>query len=111
MVIALDAQLDAEGHIVSWRHDLWSNGHTHRPGRADKPVLIAAEQIGQRFERAPATDPALPAGGAHRNAIPIYDFSHVLVIHPYVRHSPVRGSAPTSLPGLRHVLALQMFSR
>src|SRR5437867_13239340 len=23
MVVALDAQLDAEGMIVSWRHDLW----------------------------------------------------------------------------------------
>src|SRR3989442_12262159 len=98
MVIALDAQLDAEGHIVSWRHDLWSNGHTHRPGRADKPVLIAAEQIGQRFERAPATDPALPAGGAHRNAIPLYDFPDVLGMHHYGRDAPVRGPSPHS-PG------------
>src|SRR5258708_17801179 len=35
MVVALDGQLGEQGMIVSWRHDLWSNGHTHRPGRAD----------------------------------------------------------------------------
>src|SRR3954468_24982218 len=80
MLVALDAQLDASGSIVSWRHDLWSNGHTHRPGRADKPVLLAAGEIAQSFERAPATDPALPAGGAHRNAIPAYDFPDLLVV-------------------------------
>ena len=109
MVIALDAQLDAEGHIVSWRHDLWSNGHTHRPGRADKPVLIAAGEIGQPFERAPATDPALPAGGAHRNAIPIYDFPDVLVMHHYVRDAVVRGSSLRSLGGFGNVFAIESF--
>jgi CO/xanthine dehydrogenase Mo-binding subunit len=109
MVIALDAQLDAEGHIVSWRHDLWSNGHTHRPGRADKPVLIAAGEIGQRFERAPATDPALPAGGAHRNAIPAYDFPDLLVTHHYVRDAVVRGSSLRSLGGFGNVFAIESF--
>jgi CO/xanthine dehydrogenase Mo-binding subunit len=109
MVIALDAQLDANANIVSWRHDLWSNGHTHRPGRADKPVLVAAEQIGQPFERAPATDPALPAGGAHRNAIPAYDFPDLLVMHHYVRDAPVRGSSLRSLGGFGNVFAIESF--
>src|SRR5438105_5915245 len=45
MVVALDAQVDAQGNIVSWCHDLWSSGHTHRPGRANKPVLIAAGEL------------------------------------------------------------------
>ena len=109
MAVALDAQLDAHGNIVSWRHDLWSNGHTHRPGRADKPVLIAAEQIAHSFERAPATDPALPAGGAHRNAIPIYEFPDLLVMHHYVRDAVVRGSSLRSLGGFGNVFAIESF--
>src|SRR5919204_3108005 len=109
MVVALDAQLDAQGNIVSWRHDLWSNGHTHRPGRADKPVLVAAEQIATPFERAPAVNPALPAGGADRNAIPIYEFPDLLVMNHYVRDMPVRGSSLRSLGGYGNVFAIESF--
>jgi CO/xanthine dehydrogenase Mo-binding subunit len=109
MLVALDAQLDAAGRIVSWRHDLWSNGHTHRPGRADKPVLLAAGEIAQAFERAPATDPALPAGGAHRNAIPAYDFPDLLVMQHYVRDSVVRGSSLRSLGAFGNVFAIESF--
>jgi len=109
MLVALDARLDSGGSIVSWRHDLWSNGHTHRPGRADKPVLLAAGEIEQPFERAPATDPALPAGGAHRNAIPAYDFPDLLVTRHYVRDSVVRGSSLRSLGGFGNVFAIESF--
>ena len=109
MVVALDAQVDEQGMIVSWRHDLWSNGHTHRPGRADKPVLAAAAQIGTPFELAPAVNPALPAGGADRNAIPIYDFPDLLVMNHYVREMPVRGSSLRSLGGFGNVFAIESF--
>jgi nicotinate dehydrogenase subunit B len=109
MVIALDASLDKQENIVSWRHDLWSNGHTHRPGRADKPVLLAAGEVAQPFERAPATDPALPAGGAHRNAIPIYEFPDLLVMHHYVRDAVVRGSSLRSLGAFGNVFAIESF--
>jgi CO/xanthine dehydrogenase Mo-binding subunit len=109
MVVALDAQLDASGTIVSWRHDLWSNGHTHRPGRADKPVLAAAAQIAHPFELAPAVNPALPAGGADRNAIPIYDVPDLLVMNHYVRDMPVRGSSLRSLGGFGNVFAIESF--
>jgi CO/xanthine dehydrogenase Mo-binding subunit len=109
MVVALDAQLDEQGMIVSWRHDLWSNGHTHRPGRADKPVLAAAAQISTPFELAPAVNPALPAGGADRNAIPAYDFPDLLVMNHYVRDMPVRGSSLRSLGGFGNVFAIESF--
>src|SRR5260221_1109312 len=107
MVVALDAQLDEQGMIVSWRHDLWSNGHTHRPGRADKPVLAAAAQISTPFELAPAVNPALPAGGAARNASPADDIPDLLVMYHYVRGMPRRGSSLRSPRRVRDVLALQ----
>ena len=109
MAISLEAHLDAEGTIVSWRHDLWSNGHTHRPGRADKPVLAAAAQIAKPFALAPAVNPALPAGGADRNAIPIYEFPDLLVMNHYVREMPVRGSSLRSLGGFGNVFAIESF--
>ena len=34
MAIEIEADLDAQGEIVDWRHSVWSNGHAARPGRA-----------------------------------------------------------------------------
>jgi nicotinate dehydrogenase subunit B len=109
MAVALDAQLDARGNIVSWRHDLWSNGHTHRPGRSQKPVLLAAGELAQPFERAPSIDPPLPAGGAQRNAIPGYEFPDLLVMHHYVRETRQRGSSLRSLGAFGNVFAIESF--
>jgi len=109
MLMALEASLDGEGNIVSWRHDLWSNGHTHRPGRGNQPVLIAAAEIAQPFERGPAVDPPLPAGGAQRNAVPGYEFpDHKVTMH-YVREAPVRGSSLRSLGAFGNVFAIESF--
>jgi CO/xanthine dehydrogenase Mo-binding subunit len=71
MAIELQARLDATGNIVAWKHELWSNGHTNGPGRSPKPALIAARHLEKRFDYSPAVDPALPPGGAERNAVPL----------------------------------------
>ena len=109
MVVSLDAQLDAAGTIVSWRHDLWSNGHTRRPGRAAKPVLAAAARIGKGFELAPPSNPPLPSGGADRNAIPIYDVPDLLVMNHYVREAPLNVSSLRSLGAFGNVFAIESF--
>ncbi|MGQ0546782.1 MAG: molybdopterin cofactor-binding domain-containing protein [Betaproteobacteria bacterium] len=109
MLVSLDAQLDAAGSIVSWRHDLWSNGHTRRPGRAAKPVLAAAAHLATPFELAPPSNPPLPAGGADRNAIPIYDSPDLLVVNHYVREAPRNVSSLRSLGGFGNVFAIESF--
>jgi CO/xanthine dehydrogenase Mo-binding subunit len=109
MVIGLEAFLDNQKNIVSWRHDLWSNGHTHRPGRANQPVLTAAAEIAQPFERGPAVDPPLPAGGAQRNAVPGYEFPDHKVTFHYVREAPVHGSSLRSLGAFGNVFAIESF--
>jgi CO/xanthine dehydrogenase Mo-binding subunit len=109
MLMALEAGLDAGGGIVSWRHDFWSNGHTHRPGRAAKPVLWAAAHIAQPHEIAPAVNPPLPAGGGDRNALPGYDFPDLRVVNHYVREMPLRGSSLRSLGGFGNVFAIESF--
>ena len=109
MVVSLEAQLDASGMIVSWRHDLWSNGHTRRPGRADKPVLAAAAHLGKPFELSPPVNPPLPSGGADRNAIPAYDVPDLKVMNHYVRDAPVNVSSLRSLGGYGNVFAIESF--
>src|SRR6185436_4966212 len=109
MAVALEASLDNEGRIVSWRHDLWSNGHTHRPGRGNQPVLTAAAEIANPFERAPAVDPPLPVGGAQRNAVPGYEFPDFRVTQHYVREAPVHGSSLRSLGAFGNVFGIESF--
>ena len=75
MTIEIEADLDASGEIVDWRHSIWGNGHTARPGRADQPALLAATEIAKPFPRDISINPP-PAkgGGSDRNSIPLYDF-------------------------------------
>jgi CO/xanthine dehydrogenase Mo-binding subunit len=109
MSMDLQAGLDAGGTIVSWRHDLWSNGHTNRPGRSEKPALIAAAHLAEPFELCPAFDPPLPAGGAQRNALPIYAFPDLRVAQHYVREAPLRSSSLRSLGAFGNVFAIESF--
>jgi CO/xanthine dehydrogenase Mo-binding subunit len=109
MAFELEAALDSSGAIVSWRHELWSNGHTHRPGRAKLPTLTAAAHLAKPFEISPAVNPALPAGGADRNCIPLYDFPDLLVVNHYVKEMPLRSSSLRSLGGFGNVFAIESF--
>jgi len=109
MAFELEAALDDSGRIVSWRHEFWSNGHTHRPGRAKLPTLTAAAHLAKPFEISPAVNPALPAGGADRNCIPIYDFVDLLVVNNYVREMPLRSSSLRSLGAFGNVFAIESF--
>lgn len=109
MAFELEAALDASGTIVSWRHELWSNGHTHRPGRAKLPTLTAAAHLAKPFELSPAVNPALPAGGADRNSIPIYEFPDLLVVNHYVKEMPLRSSSLRSLGGYGNMFAIESF--
>ena len=109
MAFELEAGLDESGHIASWRHEFWSNGHTHRPGRAPLPTLTAAAHLAKPFELFPAVNPALPAGGADRNCIPLYEFADLLVVNNYVREMPLRSSSLRSLGGYGNVFAIESF--
>jgi nicotinate dehydrogenase subunit B len=109
MAFELEAALDASGAIVSWRHEFWSNGHTHRPGRAALPVMTAAAHLAQPFQIAPAVNPPLPAGGADRNAIPAYDFPGLRVVNHYVKEMPLRSSSLRSLGAFGNVFAIESF--
>jgi CO/xanthine dehydrogenase Mo-binding subunit len=109
MALDLRASLDAEGNIIAWQHDLWSNGHSSRPGRSDQPALLASWHLSKPHERPPAINMPLPAGAADRNAIPLYDFPNQRVVNHYVREMPVRTSALRSLGAYANVFAIESF--
>ena len=109
MALSLRAALDPQGNIVDWQHELWSNGHSGRPGRSDSPALVAAWHLARPFERPAAINMPLPAGAADRNAIPLYDFPSQRITNHYVREMPVRTSALRSLGAYANVFAIESF--
>jgi CO/xanthine dehydrogenase Mo-binding subunit len=110
MAVSIEADLDADGSICGWRHELWSNGHTSRPGRAKTPTLLAGHDIEAAHPRIPAINPPIAGGGgAERNAIPTYDFPAWRVVNHYVTDMPIRVSALRTLGAFANVFAAESF--
>jgi len=110
MQVEIEADLDAGGEVAAWRHTLWSNGHTSRPGRAKSPALLGAWQLAAPFERLPAINPPMAGGGgAERNSIPPYAFPARRVDCHRVLAMPLRASALRSLGAFTNVFAIESF--
>jgi nicotinate dehydrogenase subunit B len=109
MVVRLEAALDSSGRVASWTHDLWSHGHSTRPGGKGGVNLLAAWHLAQPVKAARPGNPPLPAGGSHRNAVPLYDFPQQRVTNHLVRAAPLRTSALRSLGAHVNVFAIESF--
>jgi CO/xanthine dehydrogenase Mo-binding subunit len=109
MVVRTEAALTAEGTIASWTLDLWSHGHSTRPGGKGGVNLLGAWHLEKPVTAARPGNPPLPAGGSHRNAVPLYDFPHLRVTNHLVRTAPIRTSALRSLGAHANVLAIESF--
>ncbi|WP_298107305.1 molybdopterin cofactor-binding domain-containing protein [Bradyrhizobium sp.] len=108
MAIEIEAGLDSDGEIASWRHTIWSNGHTARPGRAEQPTLLAASELAAPFPRAISLDPP-PAsgGGSDRNSVPLYDFPAWNIEAHRLTVMPVRTSALRTLGAQGNTFAIE----
>ena len=110
MVVRMSAALDAQGSIASWAHDVWSHGHSSRPGNKAGVNLLANGHLEKPAPMAPpGGNPPLPGGGSHRNAIPLYEFPNQRVTNHLVRETPLRVSSLRSLGGHVNVFAAESF--
>jgi nicotinate dehydrogenase subunit B len=110
MAIEIEADLDGQGEIIDWRHSIWGNGHTARPGRADLPALLAATELAKPFPRAIATNPSQASGGgADRNSVPLYDFPSWQIESHRLTTMPIRTSALRTLGAQGNVFAIESF--
>jgi CO/xanthine dehydrogenase Mo-binding subunit len=109
MVVKLKADLDAQGNVVGWTEDIWSNSHSTRPSGLGGINLLAAWHLAQPFKPSPPRNPPLPGGGSHRNGIPIYEFPNERVTNRLVKRMPVRVSALRALGATANVFAIESF--
>lgn len=103
MVLKIKAALNAEGKVMSWQTDIWSDTHSARPG-GKAGHLIA----GQHLEKPFAFEGGGFSGGTHRNSLPLYAFeSKNVAVHNY--KGPLRTSALRSLGAYGNIFALESF--
>lgn len=110
MCADLQAELDGQGRIAHWQHQVWSTGHSMRPGRSPVPVLRAATLIDRPFAAQVAINmPLAVGGGAERNAVPLYEFASQEVLSHRLLRMPLRTSSLRSLGAHLNVFAAESF--
>ena len=108
MVGDVTATLGPEGRVSDWTYELWSNGHTARPGYAPEHGLLADAHRAGVDALPPALDPPAARGlGSARNAEPYYDFPRAEVRAHRLLTMPIRASALRSLGSHFNVFALE----
>ena len=107
MITKVNAGLDANGAIVDWSFDVWSNSHSTRPGGAGN--LMPAWYVETPFEQPVPKPIPMPEGGGDRNSIPLYALPSVRVVHHFIHDMPVRVSALRSLGAYMNVFSIESF--
>ena len=96
--------------LEDWQHDVWSQGHSSRPGRAATPAFKDSWQTEHKFPVLEPINVAAAAGaGAERNAVPPYTMAHVRVNAHRLLGLPFRTSALRSLGAHANVFACESF--
>ena len=107
MISHAKATLDDRNTIVSWQYDVWSNTHSTRPSGAGN--LMPAWHLEAPFAQPLPRPIPLPEGGGDRNAIPLYKFPNVRVVHHFVPAMPIRVSALRALGAYLNIFAIESF--
>ena len=99
-----------DGRIAGWTYDVWSQGHSSRPGFRGAPGLLAGAHLATPVPLPPPTDPPLTAGGGStRNATPIYTVGPRRVTGHRKTETPLRTSSMRSLGAYLNVFAIESF--
>jgi len=108
MVMKAKAALGADGRIVDWNYDVWTNTHSTRPDPGGNN-LLASWYLNEPQKPAPPGILPQPAGGGDRNAVPLYDFPRQRVVHHFIKQMPLRVSALRTLGAYANVFAMESF--
>ncbi|HEY1571776.1 MAG TPA: molybdopterin cofactor-binding domain-containing protein [Pseudonocardiaceae bacterium] len=106
MAVTVRVTVDDQGRPAHWTQEIWSNGHSNRPGSAGNPPLLAA--LRQADDPVASSDPPLArGGGSARNGVPGYPVPGLRVVSHRLRTMPLRTSAMRSLGAHLNVYAIE----
>ena len=101
MKVKIAARLNKDGLIDRWRHQVWTDTHSTRPG-GDPGKLLAARHLAEPF---PLEGRGF-RGGGYRNAVPYYNFPN-FAVQAYFFDGPLRVSALRSLGAYGNIFAVE----
>ena len=105
MVTEVEASIDAEGRVASWRYTVWSNPHNNRPVGAGG--VIAGQEVHPPFKVPDGKPIPMPEGDGSRNANPLYPFAGMHVVYQFAKDMPIRVSALRSLGAHLNVFSIE----
>lgn len=103
IISELEASLDNNGKIISWKSDIWSDSHSTRPNN-DAGTILAARYIEKPFQMKSRGY----LGGGHRNAEPYYNIPNIKLNAHYF-DGPLRVSSLRSLGAYANIFAVESF--
>jgi nicotinate dehydrogenase subunit B len=107
MLAEVSGAIDAEGNVVDWNYEVWSNTHNRRP--AVGGLLIQNAALPDPLPVPPPAPIPMPEGGGDRNSNPIYAFPNARVSYHFVPDMPLRVSAMRALGAYLNVFAIESF--
>jgi CO/xanthine dehydrogenase Mo-binding subunit len=108
MTVRVTAKVDAQHQLLNWQQEVWSQGHSSRPGRASTPALLGSWKTEKPFPALEPINVAAAAGaGAERNSVPPYRASRIQVLANRVLGWPMRTSALRALGAHANVFAAE----
>jgi len=103
----VSASLDANGQIVDWKFEVWSNTHNNRIDNAGR--FMPTWFLSKPFTPAPPKPIPMPEGGGERNSIPLYRVPNLSVLSYFLPDMPIRVSAMRSLGAYHNVFSIESF--
>jgi CO/xanthine dehydrogenase Mo-binding subunit len=107
MIAEVDAKLDAQGRIVDWNYDVWSNTHNRRPSEGG--LFVQNTSLPDPLPVPPPAPIPMPEGGGDRNSNPIYAFPNASVVYHFIPEMPLRISAMRGLGAYHNVFSIESF--
>jgi nicotinate dehydrogenase subunit B len=109
MAMKVEAALGADGRIVDWSYDVWSNSHAMRPGQPGGVNLLAAWDLKIPFVKSPAPHIPQPFGDGDRNAVPSYELPRKEIRNHLLLDAPVRNGSFRTLGAHGNIFAIESF--
>ena len=107
MRVAVAAELDANGKIISWDQEVFSPPHFARPSAAAGNALLSAWSMATPQPPTTAQQAAFPPGTGERNGLPLYVVGARRLRHHLLPQGPLRSSALRSLGAHCNVFAIE----
>jgi len=113
MVMRAKGAISADGRILDWNYEVWSNTHSTRPASPGSDErnnnLLASWYLAEPHPPIPPRVIPQPTGGGDRNAVPLYEFLSQRIVSHFIPAMPLRVSALRTLGAYGNVFAVESF--